>query len=296
MQKTKILIADDDPLILELLGMLITSYGCEFKTAADGLQAAELLNKDRFDIVITDIMMPNMDGMELLKYITSNHPGIDVIVITGYGGTFSYTDVIRAGASDYLSKPFNSDELEAKLNRIVRERKLIIDLERMSMSDGLTNLYNRRFFDTKLWEEAHRANRQNYNLLLAMVDVDRFKEYNDTFGHQAGDIVLQTIGNILTSLTRDKVDLVFRFGGDEFAVILPQTSMNQARQVGERVIKSYCACNFANTGLSIGLAEFQRQSGNSWEDDVADLVKRADLALYQAKSTGKNRVFCAPQP
>lgn len=290
MDTNNLLLVDDDPLILDLLSMLIKSYGFNYQTAEDGLLAMEKLQKVPYDIVITDIMMPNMDGMQLLQHIKKEYPHTDVIVITGYAGSFSYTDVIRAGASDFISKPFNADELEAKLNRIVRERKLIRDLEQLSRSDGLTGLYNRRHFNTKLWEEAHRANRQNYPLLLAMIDVDRFKQYNDSFGHQAGDNVLQTIGSILKQLTRENVDLVFRFGGDEFALILPQTNTDQARLVAERIIAKYAEYNFSDTGLSIGMTHFIRRSGKSWDADITHFVKEADKALYEAKNTGKNKV------
>lgn len=287
----KILIVDDDPFILELLGIFISSFGYEFAAAEDGIQAVEQLKRDDYTIVITDMKMPRMDGMQLLRHIKEQYPSIDVIVVTGYTGSFSYTDVIKAGASDFISKPFNADELEAKINRIIREQMIVRELEYISMYDALTNLLNRRNFDQKLWEEVHRAHRQGYDIFLALVDVDKFKEYNDTFGHQAGDKLLQQVGRILNECVRENVDWNFRYGGDEFAIIIPQTTKEQVIHVAERILEHYRACKFAKTSLSIGLARFIREKEHSWLDDISGLINRADLALYQAKTEGRNQVI-----
>jgi two-component system, cell cycle response regulator len=290
----KILIVDDDPFILELLGIFISSFGYEFAAAEDGLQAVELLREEEFTIVITDMKMPRMDGMQLLKHIKENYPGIDVIVVTGYTGSFSYTDVIKAGASDFISKPFNADELEAKINRIIREQMIVRELEHISMYDALTNLFNRRNFDQKLWEEAHRAHRQGYALYLALVDVDKFKEYNDSFGHQAGDRLLQSVGRILIDCVRENVDWNFRYGGDEFAIIIPQATREQVIHVAERILQHYHECNFTKTSLSMGLARFIRSEVRSWQEDISDMINRTDRALYHAKSQGRNQIVHDP--
>jgi two-component system, cell cycle response regulator len=286
----KILIVDDDPFILELLGIFISSFGHEFAAAEDGLQAVELLKKEEYTIVITDMKMPRMDGMQLLKHIKETYPGIDVIVVTGYTGSFSYTDVIKAGASDFISKPFNADELEAKINRIIREQMIVRELEHISMYDALTNLFNRRNFDQKLWEEVHRAHRQGYDIYLALVDVDKFKDYNDSFGHQAGDKLLQSVGRILIDCVRENVDWNFRYGGDEFAIIIPQTTREQVIHVAERILQHYQECNFTKTSLSIGLARFIRSGDRSWQEDISDMITRTDRALYLAKSRGRNQI------
>jgi diguanylate cyclase (GGDEF)-like protein len=290
---TRILIVDDDPLILEVLGTFISSLGHKYQAVEDGERAVAALQEREFTLVITDMIMPKMDGMTLLKHIQKNHPRIDVIVVTGYTGEFSYTDVIKAGASDFISKPFNTDELEAKLNRIIREQSLMRELERLSISDSLTDLYNRRFFDTKLKEEVHRAHRQEYPVFLMMLDVDKFKEYNDTYGHQAGDKVLQALSHILSQCTRENVDWTFRIGGDEFAIIIPYTAKSQTIQVAERILQFYREYDFTKTSLSIGLARFTRHDNRSWAEDVDFLVSNADAALYKAKEDGGNMVVCA---
>ncbi len=288
--RQKILLVDDDPSILNLLVSYITAFGYDPASAANGLEAVELLRTQQVDIVITDVLMPDMDGMELLGYIKKHHPHIDVIVMTGHVNKISYTDVIKAGASDFISKPFEHDELEAKLNRLVRERHTIQELERLSSHDSLTDLYNRRAFDIKLWEETHRSHRQEYPLFLAMGDVDRFKDYNDHYGHQAGDNILRAIGEIISRSTRQNVDINCRYGGDEFTIIIPQTTMEQAVQIARRIVDSYQEMAFGATALSVGIARFIRHQGKSWTEDTQDLIARADRAMYKAKGDPSNRI------
>ncbi len=286
----RILLVDDDPLTLKTLADLMAFFGYEYATARNGLDALEKLKRDHFHIVLTDMVMNGMDGMELLQHIRSNYPNIKVIITTGYDRTFSYTDVIRAGASDFISKPFNTDELEAKINRLVREIELLRQLELLSISDGLTGLYNRRYFDTKIFEEARRAYRQNHDLFLAVLDVDNLKEINDKYGHLAGDKLLKSVGDIIKHCIRENVDWPFRYGGDEFCVILTQVSQEQALMTAERFIQSFNEKKLPMTGLSIGLARFIHATDNKWTEDIADLVRRADSSLYKAKQTGRNRV------
>jgi diguanylate cyclase (GGDEF)-like protein len=288
--RKKVLIVDDDQSIIEILTDMMAIFGHEYVTARDGVEALDVLKKHYIDIVITDMMMPNMDGMELLKYINSNYPSIKVIVVTGYDRTYTYTDVIREGASDFISKPFNTDELEAKMNRIIRELDLLSQLEILSISDSLTGLYNRRHFDTKIFEEVRRAHRQSHDLFLAILDVDNLKEMNDKYGHLAGDRLLETVGGIIRHCIRENVDWPFRYGGDEFCVILTQVSRDQAIKTSERFIQNFNEKKLPLTGLSVGLAQFKRNENSKWSDDIADLVKRSDAALYKAKQNGRNRV------
>ncbi|MEA3546902.1 MAG: diguanylate cyclase [Thermodesulfobacteriota bacterium] len=288
----KILIVDDDPFVLDTISYFITSFGHECESAGSGLEALEKLRGEPYRIVISDIDMPGMSGMELLKEIKKDYPDIGVIIVTGYADNFSYANVIRDGAIDFISKPFQQDELEAKLNRVIREQDLIKELERLSNCDPLTGLYNRRFFDLKLTEELRRAARQDYLVVLAMLDIDRFKSYNDTFGHQGGDELLQQIAHVFRVCTRENVDFVFRYGGDEFAIILTQTSIEQSKEIARRILDTYQdqELDIGETGLSIGLVESAWDEKLSWPDNVSVLVERADLALYQAKNEGRNRI------
>jgi len=288
--RIKILLVDDDQSILEILADLMAIFGHDYVTAQNGVEAIEKLKHNFFDIVLTDMIMPDIDGMELLRHIKKNYPNIKVMVVTGYERAFTYTDVIRAGASDFISKPFNTDELEAKINRLVREIELMSQLELLSISDGLTGLYNRRHFDAKIFEEARRAHRQNHDLFLAVIDVDNLKKMNDKYGHLAGDKLLKSVGDIIKHCIRENVDWPFRYGGDEFCVILTQVTRDQAISTSERLIESFNEKKMPLTGLSIGLAQFVRSQNAKWTEDIDDLVKRSDKALYKAKQTGRNRV------
>jgi two-component system cell cycle response regulator len=288
--KDRVLIVDDDPVIRDLLGSYISSFGFEYDTAKDGLRAVNKLKKGGFTITLTDMIMPNMDGMQLLKHIHENYPKIGVIVLTGYGHTFSYTDVIRAGAADFIAKPFNADELEAKLNRLVRELNLVRQLERHSICDSLTDLYNRRYFDTKILAEVQRADRQGYNIFLQMVDVDNLKSFNDAAGHLGGDQLLKVVGRILRESIRENVDWAYRFGGDEFGIVFTQVELKQIVSVAKRILVKYNEQKFTGTGLSIGIARFIRHPKKSWSEDIANLISRADKALYTAKRQGKNQI------
>lgn len=286
----KILIVDDDPVVLEVMKSIIASYGFALATAGDGQQAIERLGMDKFSIVITDINMPVMDGMELLRHVKSHYPKIGVIVVTGLSEEYTYVDVINAGAIDYMTKPFDSTELLARLRRVIREQTLIHELEKLSTSDALTNLYNRRHFDTKIVEEVHRAFRQEYRIFLSLIDIDRFKGYNDTFGHQAGDNLLTALGHILRNYARRGVDWAFRYGGDEFAIIITQTTREQAVKINERILSTYLEYNFGDTSLSCGVGEFIRDQGLPWQENINHFIKRVDQALYEAKNSGRGRI------
>ncbi|MBW2465808.1 MAG: diguanylate cyclase [Deltaproteobacteria bacterium] len=288
--RLKILLVDDDQSILDILADLMPIFGHDFDKAVNGEEAVKKLKEEVFDIVLTDMIMPKMDGMELLKHIKANYPNIKVMVVTGYDRAFTYTDVIKAGASDFISKPFNIDELEAKINRLAREIELVSQLELLSISDSLTDLYNRRYFDSKIFEEVRRGHRQGHDVYLAVIDVDNLKVINDKQGHPAGDKILKAVGEIIKRCIRKNVDWPFRYGGDEFCVILTQVSREQAFITTERFIQSFNEMNLSLSGLSIGLAQFIRSQDRDWTDDIANLVKRADMALYKAKNTGRNRV------
>jgi two-component system cell cycle response regulator len=284
-----VLCVDDDPEVRELLHEIISHLGHNSKTAVDGIGALEKLADDHFDIVITDINMPRMDGIELIKRIKTDFDDVDVIVITAYEMTYKYTDIIALGASDYISKPFNVNELEAKLNRILRERRLRVGLRRLSTRDGLTGLYNRRYFDENLKHEASRAFRQNFSLYLLFIDLDGFKAYNDKYGHQQGDKLLRELAEVILDNIRKDVDSACRYGGDEFVIILPHAKRQQALMVAERLLDSFNKRNVSSTGLSIGLAKLEG-SGETLKENLESLIRKVDQAAYRAKINGGNQV------
>jgi len=289
-EKTVILIVDDDELVRMTLSVLVGSMGYHCLVAGDGIEALEVLKSTAIDLVLSDVVMPGMDGLELLAYIKKHHRDTDVIISTGFSEKASYAKVIHAGAIDFIKKPIDQAELEAKLARAVRERKLIRKLERLSRHDDLTGLQNRRAFNERFSYEVERAHRQNYPLILALLDIDNFKEYNDKYGHQAGDEVLIELGKILIECTRDKVDMCFRLGGDEFALLLPQASPDQGTEIVQRILLSFVEKSYGKTTLSIGLIACRRNPHLDRTKDEKEMIHRADEAMYEAKNSGKNCV------
>ena len=276
---------DDDGELRELLHELICQMGHASVTATDGVDALEKMEEKQFDIVITDINMPRLNGVGLIKRITSDFSDTDVIAITGYQTEYNYTDIIALGASDFISKPINIDEFEAKIKRIVRERNMRFELRRLSTCDALTGLYNRRHLDDNLQNEAIRASRQHYDLYLLLIDIDNFKVYNDKYGHQQGDRLLQELARIILLSIRENVDSGYRYGGDEFAATILHANPQQALMVAERLRTEYNERNLVPTSLSIGIAKLKNSHGKLAED-LDDLIRKADQALYLAKNNG----------
>jgi diguanylate cyclase (GGDEF)-like protein len=285
-----VLVVDDDELVRKTLSVLISSFGYHCLVAGDGVEAIAVLQSTAVDLVFSDIVMPGMDGLELLNHIVENYKETDVIISTGFHEKASYSEVIKAGAIDFIKKPIDQAELEAKLARAVRERRMMRELERLSMQDGLTSILNRRAFDERFPDEVERAHRQNYPLMLAIIDIDNFKEYNDEHGHQEGDKVLINLAEILQVCTRESVDLCFRLGGDEFAVLLPQTTATQGTEIVQRILLSFVERRFGATTLSIGLVCCKRNEALPKEQDERAIKERADQAMYDAKKSGKNCV------
>ena len=282
----KILIVDDSKTICQILADMMNSLGYENKAATDGLQALTMLQEEVFSVVISDIEMPGIDGLTLIKKIKENSPEIDVISITGFGTKYSYSEVIKTGASDFIIKPFGLDEVVAKLNRIFRERSIKHQLEEknaelllLSINDDLTGLYNRRHFYNQLEKEIIRARRQNRMLFLVMLDLDEFKKFNDTYGHLEGDRVLKEVGKAINKSIRKNVDEGFRYGGDEFTVIIPEANQKQTMQIAQRIQEACRAIQPLPIEISLGLVELTNNH------DVESLVRCADQAMYQAKNS-----------
>lgn len=283
--RQSVLSVDDDRELRELLHELISQMGHTSTTAVDGVDALLKMKETHFDIVITDINMPRLNGVGLIKRIAADFIETDVIAITGFQTEYNYTDLIALGASDFISKPIHINEFEAKIKRIVREREMRAELRRLSCCDALTGLYNRRYLDDNLRQEARRASRQHYDLYLLLIDIDNFKVYNDKHGHQQGDRLLKELAKIISRSIRDKVDAGYRYGGDEFAVTILHANPQQALMVAERLRAEYNERNLLPTSLSIGIAKL-KDSSTTTEDDLDNLIREADQALYLAKNNG----------
>jgi diguanylate cyclase (GGDEF)-like protein len=286
-----ILVVDDERQVCEIIMDSLTVQGHKVDCAADGVEAVEKITNREFSIVVTDMDMPRMDGMQLIAYIAHNHANIDIIAITGHVMKYKYTEVVEAGATDFITKPFTLNELEAKLNRLIRERGLREQLAKLAVRDPLTGLQNRRSFEESARKEAIRAIRYGHTLYMFFIDVDNFKKYNDLYGHQEGDRLLVRVSELLTNSIRENVDSVFRYGGDEFVILLPHLPDVQAVGVAERICSKFSLLKLIPTSLSIGIARFIENSGTI-EQDIQNMIQRADRALYAAKNTeGKNQVY-----
>ena len=279
---------DDDGDLRDLLHELISDMGLISVTAVDGMDALQKMAEAQFDIVITDINMPRLNGIGLIKRIAAEYSDTDVIAITGFQTEYNYTDIIALGASDFISKPINMNEFEAKIKRLLRERNMRFELRRLSTCDALTGLYNRRYLDENLTKEAIRASRQHYDLYLLLIDIDNFKIYNDKYGHQQGDRLLKELAQIISRNIRMNVDLGYRYGGDEFAVTILHANPRQALMVAERFCREYNEKNLHPTSLSIGIAKL-KNSSNNLEQDLDNMIRKADQALYLAKNNGGNQ-------
>lgn len=269
-----ILIVDDDPFLRETLEKLLEVVGISSHSASNGDDALKMLEKNSYSMILTDMKMPGLDGMELIK-VVSEELDISVIAMTGYSEGYTYVDVINAGANDFIKKPFGIEELEAKVRRIISERNLRKELNRLSITDSLTELFNQRHFYFRLNDEIKRANRQKTTLAIMLMDLDDFKIYNDKYGHLAGDEVLREAGEIIRSSIRDGVDSGYRYGGDEFAVILIDADIEITKEIGNRIEKAFCKKN--KVTVSVGYSTYKGDMA------IKELINTADKDLYKSK-------------
>jgi len=284
----KVLIVDDEQHVLSTLDELLRGMGYECHSVADGEETLEHLRTNACDIAVIDIRMPGMDGMDLLRQIKDGWENLDVIMMTAFDADYSYLDVIEGGATDFIIKPFHTDELRAKMARIERERRLRTELLQLSIRDVLTGLFNRRHLYHRLKEETARTLRQGHDLSLIILDVDNFKHYNDNNGHLEGDSVLALLGEIIMSSVREDVDSAYRYGGDEFALLLIETGAAQAARIAERVRSTFESRQVDSCTLSLGITQL------SAGGDVESLLRTADEAMYRAKRAGGNQICQIP--
>ena len=292
----KILIVDDDAGTRDTMQEFMKNSGYSSFTASSADEALELLKSDIVDIVITDIILTGMDGLELTDFIKQNYD-IDVIVMTGYSEKYSYEDAINKGASDLVFKPIRYKELMLRLKRVLKERQLTKErtqmlkaLEKLAITDGLTKLYNSRHFYSQLEIEIDRCNRYGHSLALLLLDIDHFKKCNDTYGHLEGDKVLVRLGQIIKTCLRT-MDSAYRYGGEEFTIILPETTGKEAKNVAKRISAAVESVRFTpKTGedfsitISIGVTEYFK------EEQLSTFIHRADQAMYKSKEKGRNRI------
>jgi diguanylate cyclase (GGDEF)-like protein len=305
---SKILVVDDSRTQLDWLVQVLEKEGYSVATASDGREAIKRAKSDPPDLVLLDMILPDMDGLEVLRILKKARPDdqfLPVIVLSVKSDLDTKVAGLRIGADDFLAKPFAEAEILARCAAMLRIKHLQEKLreaqrklEEQSITDSLTGLKNRRFFDERLNEEFRRAQRYGDYLSLIMIDLDHFKAVNDRYGHPAGDSVLREAAGLVRGSIRDP-DICARYGGEEFAVILPKTHMSGALAVAERIWRELGDKHYAmpagqapaapppvRVTASLGVAFYPSKDISSGEL----LLRFADQALYQAKRAGRNTI------
>lgn len=293
-----VLIVDDAPANLAVLTETLRGE-FDVRIATSGQEALRLVHEIPPDLVLLDILMPEMDGYEVCRRL-KNFPStrnIPVIFLTAKGDVADETMGLTIGAVDYIVKPVSVPIVQARVRTHVELKRRGDILENLSMRDGLTGIANRRRFDDALIRAWRQAVRNGTSLSLIMADIDHFKDYNDTYGHMAGDECLRAVAQTLEGALKRPGDLAARYGGEEFAVILEETSLSGATHLAEvmrRGVQELClehrGSNVGNTvTVSLGAATAKPRPGQRPES----LLCLADHKLYEAKMAGRNRVLSA---
>lgn len=303
-----VLIVEDNLLMRTILEGHLSDLGHSVVAVENGREALDMLERNHFPIVITDLIMPEMGGLELCRAIRERcyDSYTYIIMLTAQDSKDEMVRGLEAGADEYLVKPVNRAELTMRLKTADRIlslesslKKSYEEIKSLSIKDPLTKLYNRGYLDEKLVHEVKRAFRFERPLSLVMLDIDHFKIINDTFGHSIGDQVLVECAWLLNTAVRNEIDWVARYGGEEFVIVLPETPLSGALCAAERFRTRLASCVIAAAGselrvtASFGVASFTPVSQREDLSVAAALLERADMCLYQAKKKGRNRVVSA---
>jgi len=299
-KKKTVLIVDDTKINIDILIELLDNR-YDILVSLNGTRALELIDQNHIDIILLDILMPDINGYDLCRILKAqeNTRNIPVIFITANSDEESIDTAFEVGGIDYITKPFKALELLARLKTHLNTQELLLDLEKshkelelQASQDHMTKLYNRRYFSEISNKVMQLAVRNKKPLSILMLDIDKFKNINDTYGHPVGDEVIIALANTLRDISRLS-DIACRFGGEEFLILLPETSAEGAMVIGEK-IRKFVEDLVINTQdnisikftISIGIAEFDREN----ELNLEKSIQRADEALYDAKKGGRNRV------
>lgn len=298
-----VLIVDDDAFMRSMLTRYLEREGYQVVEASNGQEALEKYFQYQPDLVLLDALMPVMDGFEVCHRLQErvDHPTTPILMITGLEDQDSIDQAFEMGVVDYITKPIRWAVLRQRVRRLIQQYRLELQLrqmnqqlQRLAVIDGLTQVANRRRFEEYLLQEWRRGIREQSPLALIICDIDYFKNYNDHYGHQAGDRCLQRVASILTQSLYRSTDLVVRYGGEEFAIILPITALSGALEIAERITLMMQKMAIPHEAspvapivtFSFGLASVC-PSTNALP---SDLVFAADQALYEAKKMGRNQI------
>ena len=293
----KILVVEDNPAVKFILESQLEQAHYAFLSASNGLEALKILDaEENIALVISDWIMPELDGFALLSEIRNDDHFKDLpfLMLTIKESSDDAVQALKAGASDYVRKSCMPEELLARVGNLVKNWELNRALKEMAIRDGLTTLFNHSYFKGTLQNEIDRVRRYGGDLSLVMLDIDHFKEFNDRYGHPAGDFILQGLGDLVQSSVRT-VDVACRYGGEEFTIILPSTDLEGAAILAERLrvaIEKHIFQKKADSFIitcSFGVGSIAGKSETSEE-----LIQKVDDALYQSKKDGRNRVTITP--
>jgi diguanylate cyclase (GGDEF)-like protein len=292
-KKLSILVVDDEKSNIDVLNHILKDR-YKLYIAKNGEAALKIARENLPNLILLDVIMPDMDGFEVLAELKkSEHTNkIPVIFITGQDSKEAEINGLNKGAVDYITKPFHNTIVEARVHthmKIVEQMRII---ERMSIMDELTDLPNRRYLNDQLAREWGRAIRETLSISILIIDVDRFKNYNDAYGHPQGDVLLRTISGIFREALKRPADFVARWGGEEFIMLLPGSDLEGAMNVAERVRASVEGtaiprADGADTSATVSIGINSERP--IIQTPAAGFVSRADKALYAAKESGRNR-------
>jgi len=290
-----ILVVDDDPIILDLIDIMFKD-DVKVLRAENGNYGVEIARTELPDLILLDVRMPNLDGYEVCRQLKEQTETMDipVVFLTARTETQDEFKGLELGAIDYIAKPIVPQIVEVRIRNHLMQKKMRDQLAIMSSVDGLTGLSNRRRFDEYMDQEWRRGGRNEYPISLLMIDVDHFKLYNDTYGHQQGDNCLRAVADEIATHLRRPSDLTARYGGEEFAVVLPDTPLEPAMDLAERIRVGIDGLNMEHTAsetadhvtISIGLSSVVPSD----EITIESFIEAADKNLYQSKHNGRNRV------
>lgn len=289
----RLLIVDDDPSNIRLLASIFDKdYDILF--ALSGQDAIDISLRERPDLILLDVMMPDLDGYTVCQTI-KNHSltkDIPIVFVTAHCDVEEEIRGLEMGAADYISKPFYPKIVKIRVSNQIELKYAREKLTKLAITDGLTGIANRRYFDDQLAHEWTRARRLNQPLAIAMIDVDWFKKYNDHYGHQGGDDCLRHVADVLSNVAKRDSDFVARYGGEEFAVILPMTQAENALTLSKNICIAlsnlqipHALSDFGHVTLSVGVAV----SCPTQTSNPQTLLMNADKALYTAKAQGRNQ-------
>lgn len=294
-EKGTILIVDDDPMNINILSEILEPKH-EILFATNGRDALRIARDERPDLIILDIIMPEMDGYEICRRLKASPEvsAIPVIFVTGLSNVADETKGLKAGAVDYITKPISPPIVLMRVSNHMKLTRALSKLSELSSTDGLTNLANRRHLDDRLKKECSGIRRPIAPLSMILLDIDYFKIFNDTYGHLAGDDCLKKVSHILSLTVKRSLDLVARYGGEEFCCLLPLSDYENAMLIANKIRKNILAKKIDNQGSNV--SEFLTASfgvvtitpdGRITPDE---LIEIADNNLYSAKAGGRNTV------